>query len=126
MKNYGNSFVGGREAIDAGKVPVWLSVDEQFPAGCTFSASDKGKTYPIGTAVYVGAMGEVARTYNESSTLTEGQTVTGLLLEDVVVGENGATGTIVTKGQILASRAAKLSASVEGALANRITFVKEA
>ena len=32
MKNYGNSFVGGREAIDAGKVPVWLSVDEQFPS----------------------------------------------------------------------------------------------
>jgi hypothetical protein len=49
-----------------------------------------------------------------------------LLLEDVVVGENGATGTIVTKGQILASRAAKLSASVSTALANRITFVKEA
>lgn len=126
MKHYGNSFVGGREAIDAGKVPVWLSVDEQFPAGCTFPASDKGKTYPIGTAVYVATMGGQATVYTESSTLTDGATVTGLLLEDVVVGENGATGTIVTKGQILASRAAKLSASVSAALANRITFVKEA
>jgi hypothetical protein len=71
-------------------------------------------------------MGGQATVYTESSTLSDGQTVTGLLLEEVVVGENGATGTIVTKGQILASRAAKLSASVEGALANRITFVKEA
>lgn len=126
MKNYGNSFVGGREAIDAGKVPVWLSVDEQFPGGCTFPASDKGKTYPIGTAVYVSEMGAQARVYTGDMALSDGQTVTGLLLEDVVVGENGATGAIVTKGQILASRAAKLSASVEGALANRITFVKEA
>jgi hypothetical protein len=48
------------------------------------------------------------------------------LLEDVVVGANGGTGTIVTKGQILASRAAKLSATVKAALANRITFVEEA
>jgi hypothetical protein len=71
-------------------------------------------------------MGGQATVYNESSALSDSQTVTGLLLEDVVVGENGATGTIVTKGQILASRAAKLSASVSTALANRITFVKEA
>ena len=87
MKHYGNSFVGGREAIDAGKVPVWLSVDEQFPAGCTFPASDKGKTYPIGTAVYVATTGGQATVYNESSALSDGQIVTGLLLEDVVVGD---------------------------------------
>lgn len=126
MKHYGNSFVGGRESLDCGKVPVWLSVDEQFPAGCTFEATDAGKTYPIGTAVYVSSMGGKATVYTDSTSLSEGQSVTGLLLEDVVVGANGATGTIVTKGQILASRAAKLSASVEAALANRITFVKEA
>lgn len=126
MKNYGNSFVGGREAIDAGKVPVWLSVDEQFPAGCTFPASANGTTYPIGTAVYVATMGGQATVYTDETVLEGSQTVTGLLLEDVVVGANGATGTIVTKGQILASRAASLSASVEAALANRITFVKEA
>lgn len=126
MKNYGNSFVGGREAVDAGKVPVWLSVDEQFPAGCTFEASDAGKTYPIGTAVYVSSMGGKATVYADSATLAEGQTVTGLLREEVVVGANGGTGTIVTKGQILASRAAKLSDSVKAALANRITFVEEA
>jgi chitodextrinase len=126
MKNYGNSFVGGREAIDAGKVPVWNSVDELFPAGCTFPASAKGTVYPVGTAVYVASMGGVATVYASSTALSDGQTVTGLLLEDVVVGENGATGTIVTKGQILASRAAELSASVKAALANRITFVEEA
>ena len=126
MKNYGNSFNGGRESLDGGKVPVWLSVDEQFPAGCTFEASDKGKVYPIGTAVYVSSMGGKATVYDSSTTLNEGQSVTGLLLEEVVVGANGGSGTIVTKGQILASRAAKLSASVKAALANRITFVEEA
>ena len=126
MKNYGNSFIGGREAIDAGKVPVWISVDEQFPSGCTFESSDAGKTYPIGTAVYVSSMGGKATVYTDSTVLSEGQSVTGLLLEEVVVGANGGTGTIVTKGQILASRAASLSASVKAALANRITFVEEA
>ena len=126
MKNYGNSFVGGRESAYSGKVPVWLSVDEQFPAGCTFEATEAGKTYPIGTAVYVSSMGGKATVYTDSTALTDGQVVTGLLLEDVVVGANGGTGTIVTKGQILASRAAKLSATVKAALANRITFVKEA
>lgn len=126
MKNYGNSFNGGRESLDGGKVPVWLSVDEQFPAGCTFEASDMGKVYPIGTAVYVSSMGGKATVYEDSTVLNEGQSVTGLLLEEVVVGANGGSGTIVTKGQILASRAAKLSASVKAALANRITFVEEA
>lgn len=126
MENYGNSFIGGRQAIDAGKVPVWLSVDEQFPAGCTFPASASGTTYPIGTAVYVASMGGEATVYASDAVLAEGQTVTGILLEDVVVGANGATGTIVTKGQILASRAASLSASVKAALADRITFVVEA
>ena len=126
MKNYGNYFNGGRESLDGGKVPVWLSVDEQFPAGCTFEASDKGKVYPIGTAVYVSSMGGKATVYEDSTVLNESQSVTGLLLEEVVVGANGGSGTIVTKGQILASRAAKLSASVKAALANRITFVEEA
>lgn len=126
MKHYGNSLVGGRESLDMGKVPVWLSVDEQFPAGCTFEATEAGKTYPIGTAVYVSSMGGKATVYTDSSVLSDGQVVTGLLLEDVVVGANGGTGTIVTKGQILASRAAKLSATVKAALANRITFVEEA
>ena len=71
-------------------------------------------------------MGGKATVYEDSTVLNEGQSVTGLLLEEVVVGANGGSGTIVTKGQILASRAAKLSASVKAALANRITFVEEA
>ena len=77
MKHYGNSFVGGRESAYSGKVPVWLSVDEQFPAGCTFEATDAGKTYPIGTAVYVSSMGGKATVYTDSSVLSDGQVVTG-------------------------------------------------
>ena len=126
MKNYGNRFDSGRESLDMGKVPVWLSVDELFPAGCTFQASDAGKTYPIGTAVYVANMGGQATVYTNSTSLSDGQIVTGMLYEEVVVGTDGATGTVVTKGQILASRAAELSASVKAALANRISFVEEA
>ena len=71
-------------------------------------------------------MGGQATVYTNSTSLSDGQTVTGMLYEEVVVGTSGATGTVVTKGQILASRAAELSASVKAALANRISFVEEA
>ena len=51
--------------------------------------------------------------------------VTVLLLEDVYVGTAGATGTIVTKGSILAARAATLSPAVKALIAGRITFIEE-
>ena len=39
MKGYGNSFVSGRESIDASRTPLWLSVDEIYPGGCVLTGS---------------------------------------------------------------------------------------
>ena len=49
---------------------------------------------------------------------------TGLLYEDVLIGNVGATGTIVTKGQVLAKRIAAIPAIYKPFLSN-ITFVNE-
>lgn len=124
MKNYGNTFNGGREALDAGKVPVWNSVDELYPAGCTLNSQPKGTVIPAGTAVYVAKMGGEATVFaSDAASAPNG--VTGLLLEDVYIGNVGATGTIVTKGSILAARSATLSSAVKTALGGRITFINE-
>lgn len=125
MKGYGNNFVGGRESIDARKVPLWLSVDETYPSGCTFAASLKGTTVGAGTAVYVATMGGEATIL--AADAPAGTPVTGLLLEDVVITADslGATGTIVTKGQILAKRGATISADIKKDLSSRISFVEE-
>lgn len=121
MKNYGNTFNSGRENLNAGKVPVWNSTDEFYPAGCTLNSQPKGTVIPVGTPVYVAKMGA------EATILTDAAPngVTGLLLEDVYVGTDGATGTIVTKGSILADRIADLSDAVKAAIAGRITLIHE-
>ena len=49
---------------------------------------------------------------------------TGLLYEDVYIGNVGATGTVVTKGQVLADRIAAVPAVYKPYLTN-ITFVNE-
>ena len=49
---------------------------------------------------------------------------TGLLYEDVTIGNIGATGTVVTKGQVLADRIAAIPAMYKPYLTN-ITFVNE-
>lgn len=49
---------------------------------------------------------------------------TGLLYEDVLIGSEGATGTVVTKGQVLADRIADIPDMYKPYLTN-ITFVKE-
>ena len=108
MKGYGNSFVGGRESLDAGKTPLWLSVDETYPGGCVLTGS-AGTVIPAGTAVKVSKPGGAATVYTSEDS-SPSPVVTGLLLEDVVIGNAGATGTVVTKGQYLASRGAALAA----------------
>lgn len=125
MKNYGNTFDGGREAIDAGRVPIWNSVDEIYPSGCTFKTQTPFTTIPAGTAVYVPKIGGEAVVHTAETAASEDLKVTGLLLEDVYVGANGATGTVVTKGSILAARSATLSAAVRAIVEGRITFIEE-
>ena len=122
MKGYGNSFVSGRESINASRTPLWLSVDETYPGGCVLTGS-KGTVIPAGTAVKVTKPGGAATVYTAEDS-TSSPVVTGLLLEDVTIGEAGATGTVVTKGQYLASRGAALAANVRAAVEGRISFVE--
>lgn len=121
MKNYGNTFNSGRESLEAGKLPLWNSIDELFPSGCTLNGQTKGTTVKAGTPVYVPTMG------GEATVLTDAAPngVTGLLYEDVYIGTDGATGTVVVKGSILASRVAALSEAVKTALGGRITLIEE-
>ncbi|MGN0679513.1 MAG: hypothetical protein ACI4JS_07620 [Oscillospiraceae bacterium] len=78
---------------------------------------------PAGTAVKVTQPGGTATVY-ASDDSTASPVVTGLLLEDVTIGNAGATGTVVTKGQYLASRGAALAANVRAAVEGRISFVE--
>lgn len=207
MKNYGNSFNKATTDYAAGKVPIWLHVDEFYTAGCTLNGYKQGSTIPVGTPVYVpkvGAEGIVLETFevvgavaatdtsvvlksvsgavlpakglvvgkaasgvvakalalpevtsvgsgdhegeytftitaNALGVLSDGDILvmaveagsnkaeafpTGLLYEDVYIGNVGATGTVVTKGQVLADRIADIPAEYKPYLTN-ITFVNE-
>lgn len=208
MKNYGNSFNKDSQAFAAGKVPIWLHVDEFYPAGCTLNGQTAGETIPVGTPVAVSKMGAEASvletfevvgavattdtsvvlksvsgaiqpakdlvvgkigsngiiakalalpavtsvgsgehegeytftiTANALGALSDGDTLviasaagsnkapaypTGLLYEDVYIGNVGATGTVVTKGQVLADRIAAIPEAYKPYLTN-ITFVNE-
>lgn len=208
MKNYGNSFNKESQAFAAGKVPIWLHVDEFYPAGCTLNGQTVGETIPIGTPVAISKMGAEASvletfavvgavdssatslvlkskggaiqpakdlvvgkigsngviakaialpavtsvgsgdhegeytftiTANSLGALSDGDTLviasaagsnkapaypTGLLYEDVYIGNVGATGTVVTKGQVLADRIAAIPEAYKPYLTN-ITFVNE-
>ncbi len=208
MKNYGNSFNKGTKDYAAGKVPIWLHVDEFYTAGCTLNDQPVGIEIPIGTPVYVpkvggeatvletfevvgavtaegtsvvlksvsgaidpakdiivgkvGSNGLIAKalklpavtsegsgehageftftiTANSLGALSDGDILviaseagsskaplypTGLLYEEVLIGNVGATGTVVTKGQVLADRIAAIPALYKPYLTN-ITFVNE-
>ena len=217
MKKYGNSFNQGTKEYPAGKVPIWLHVDEFYTAGCTLNDQEVGSVIPIGTPVYVpkvggeaivletfevvGAVSAAATqvvlksvsgavlpkkdlivgkpgsnnviskalkrpagvpyegsgsgsgsgagdhegefaftiTANALGALNDGDILvmaveagsnktaampTGLLYEDVEIGNVGATGTVVTKGQVLADRIAAIPAMYKPYLTN-ITFVNE-
>lgn len=123
MKNYGNSFNKDAADFAAGKVPIWLHTDEFYPAGCTLNNQSQGTTVKAGSVVYVEKMGGEATVVAENAELPE-TGVTGLLLEDVYIGNVGSTGTIVTKGQVLAKRIPSVSKTVKAALPG-ITFVNE-
>lgn len=208
MKKYGNTFNSGSTDYQAGKVPIWLHVDEFYTSGCTLNTCPVGEVIPVGTPVYVpkaGAEAVVLETFevvgaidsaatsvvlksvsgalnpakdmivgkngsnnvaskavklpaptsvgtgdhegeytfaitaNSLGALSDGDILvmvseagsskaavmpTGLLYEDVLIGNVGATGTVVTKGQVLADRIAEVPAVYKPYLTN-ITFVNE-
>ena len=121
MSNYGNSFgYKVTDAVSLERINVWDRTDEFFPGGGTLAVSStnkEGAVIPAGTPVSVAVPGGAA-TINGANPI-------GLTYDDVVMGADCCTLTIVTKGVFLASRSkATVSAAQEAKLPG-ITFVKE-
>lgn len=122
MSNYGNSF--GRKENDAVKlnrIVVWDKIDDFYPAGAVLKKSatyKEGDVIPAGTPISVSEIGGEA-TLNGSSPL-------GLTLQDVVMGSESCTLTIVTRGTLLVSRVkATITAAQKTALKGQIMFIAE-
>lgn len=122
MANHGHSF-GNTSAgpVEVERIVLWESVTERYPVGAVLKVSDpykEGTLIPAGTPVSVDKLGGAA-TLNGASPI-------GLTLDDVVMGADFCTLTIVTRGRILEDRykGTAYTETQKKALAG-ITFIKE-
>ncbi len=122
MANYGHSF-GNTSAgpVEVERIVLWESVQERYPVGAVLKVSDtykEGALIPAGTPITVDRLGGAA-TLN-------GASPTGLTLDDVTMGADFCTLTIVTKGRIMEDRyqGTSYTAAQKKALTG-ITFIKE-
>lgn len=122
MSNYGNTF-GAKtyQSVGAERINVWDKTTEFYPSGAVLKVSDtykEGSVIPAGTPVAVSTPGGEA-SLNTASPV-------GLLYQDVVMGSEFCTLTIVTRGTILESRIeATITSAQKTALKGQIIFVKE-
>ncbi len=119
---YGNSFDASVVNVPVASVAIFPKVDEFYPAG-GYVAKDAtntvGKKIPAGTPVEVGKVGQVTKMGAAATSPI------GVTYEDAIVGENGCTLTIVTKGMMNESLAeATLTAAQKKAIQG-VTFVTE-
>lgn len=123
MANYGHSF-GNTSAgpVEVERIVLWERVDERYPVGAVLKVSDtypEGTIIPAGTPVAVDKLGGTA-TLNSSSPM-------GLTLDDVAMGADFCTLTIVTKGRIMEDRYQGTAyTSTQKKALTGITFIKEA
>lgn len=99
----------------------------KLPAVTSVGSGDHEGEYTFTiTANSLGALsdGDILVMAAEAGSNKEAAMPTGLLYEDVYIGNVGATGTVVTKGQVLAKRIAEVPAIYKPYLTN-ITFVNE-
>jgi hypothetical protein len=119
---HGNSFANSRSEVAVGRVPVFGGDVRFYPAGAYVavdSTNTVGTEYPAGTPVSIDTVGG-AVTFNA-------ETPTGLLYQDVVIGDNGATVDIVVAGEFYASLSkATITEAQESVLKGLgIRFIKE-
>lgn len=122
MAKFGNSFGEKRyDPVGAERINLWDSIEERYPSGAYLAVSltyEEGTVIPAGTPVTIASVG--------ATPTLNGSSPTGLLEEDVVMGSNGCTLTIVTRGRFCESRSkATLTSAQKTALAGRILFVAE-
>ena len=99
----------------------------KLPAPTSVGTGDHEGEYTFAiTANSLGALsdGDILVMVAEAGSSKAAVMPTGLLYEDVLIGNVGATGTVVTKGQVLADRIAAVPAAYKPYLTN-ITFVNE-
>jgi hypothetical protein len=102
-------------------MPVFGGNIQLYPAGAYVpvdSTNTVGKEYPAGTPVSIDKVGGTV-TFNATSPI-------GLLYQDVVIGENGATVDIVVAGEFYASLSKATVTTAQENKLTRITFIKEA
>lgn len=138
--NYGNSFNSYEgENVGVERISVWKSVREFFPGGACLKPSEYtngtgnlnagtglkvGDIVPAGTPIYVDKPGGTASLGSSKAI--------GLTYEDVQLGTDGCTFTIVTMGEFLESRYKRFSENsnvisdeLKEKLFGRISFIKE-
>lgn len=119
--NYGNSF--GKKTVDpvgVERINVWDRTEEFFPGGGVLKVSTtykEGNVIPAGTPVSVAVPGGAAT--------IGGNTPIGLTYEDVVMGSEFATLTIVVRGTFLESRSKATITAAQKTALKQIIFVKE-
>lgn len=123
MANYGHSF-GNTSAgpVEVERVVLWDKVEERYPVGAVLKVSTtykEGTVIPAGTPVSVDKLGGTA-TINGTAPI-------GLTLDDVTMGADFCTLTIVTRGRILEDRysGTAYTSAQKTALKGNITFIKE-
>lgn len=121
MTNYGQSF-GNKigEAVGVERVALWLSTNEFYPVGAVLK---KSATYPEGTRIPAGTPVSVDKPGGEAT--LNGTTPIALTYNDVVMGSEFATLTLVTHGTILESRCDATITADQKAKLVHINFIKE-
>jgi hypothetical protein len=120
-KNYGNSFGHLKSEAMLGRVALFPMVDEFHPVGAYVA---KGGAYEAGAVIAAGT--PVSLDKIGGAPVLNGEAPVGLVYEDAIMGEDGATVTIVTRGQVNESlyKGTYTEAQKE-ALAGRMLFIKE-
>ena len=132
MKHYGNTFNAEKvDSVGVERISLWKSAREFFPSGAVLSSKDVADTTDLATGkVKVGdiipAGTPISVTKPGGKPTFNGTTPLGLTYEDVEMGNEGCTFTIVTMGEFLESRTkATITDDQKTYLFGRISFIKE-
>lgn len=119
--NYGKSFGNKRtESEVLERIALWDRIDEKLLVGATLKAGGsypEGKVIPAGTPIAVDKLGGTAT--------LDSATPDGLTENDVVMGSEFATFSIVKRGIIYVDRTKATISEAQKKLLPGITFVKE-
>lgn len=122
MTNYGNSFGNKRtEPVEVERITLWDTIYERVLVGATLKASD---SYPEGTVIPAGT--PIARKDGVvgGEAVLNSATPEGLTEEDVVMGSDFCTFSIVKRGVFYESRTKATITAAQKKVLSGITFEK--